>query len=484
MNNSRPSTKILLTLIVSFISAYLVIGFVVSQVDERDRLIHKEAAKIIQHEITERFDLILDVTLVIGQMSSPYFYKEGRINRNFEEVVDTILKEKEYILGINQLNSQGQITAVYPKEDNQKALGKVSQNYNDLLESYQRGEKYWFSPPFHLFQGGAGFVFYLPITENGKLVGWIAPVISSQLFFEHFRSMDFLNDYYVVIKDAQTGNTYFETALPSEVKTEEVVSNLRGREIVFQTWPKVSTPKLELSYAWRFFICFVFSLICGLVMKNYLQKKKAYSRLENISDLLKLTSNEALTKLMDIQTEYLSLGSTGFLSTSVVEKDVQSVTNLIEQIELLQNIAVSEQMDEEEFEILPLLEEQVEVLRDIIRKKNIHIKLDVESFRGVTISGNKWLVSNTILKNALSYSALVSCPSSQIEITHNLTPRESCTTFHIDKVYDEEVYKAFKVERRLLVARNVIDLLNGTITVTEDGADGMFLKLTMPPRST
>lgn len=482
MNNLRPSYKIVLAFLISFIVTYSLIQMIVSQINHREQLAHKEAANIIQQEISERFDLVLDVTLVIGQMSSIYFYNQDKNNKNSEEVIDRVLKEKEYILGLNQLNANGKIIAVYPKEDNERAMDKVTQNYVELLKSYQDKKSYWFSSPFQLFQGDSGFVFYIPIEENGKLVGWMAPVISSQLFFKHFRTMDFFSEYDLVIKDELTGNTYFETAIPPEEgQVEEVRSKMRERNIVFQSWPKKTAPNFSLSFTWRFLICLISGLFFGLVMKIHLQKKKAYSRLENISDLLKLTSNEALGKLMDIQSEYLSIGSDGFLSTAVVEKDVQSVTNLIEQIELLQNIAASEQLDEEEFEILPLFDEHLEVLRDIIKKKNLYLKLDVESFKGITVVGNKWLVSNTVLKNALSYIALISCPAGKIEIFYTVSPRENCTVFHVDKVYEEDVYKAFKIERRLLVARSVMDLLNGTITINKDGTGGMILKLTMGP---
>lgn len=478
MNKLRPGTKIILVFILSFFSTYVITHFVVAHIKMREQLVHKEAARIIQDEISERFDLVLDITLVIGQMSSAYFYETNKKEKGSREVIDRVLEGKEYIIGINQLNPQGKIINIYPKEDNQKAHGKVTQNYEELLKSYNRGEQYWFSPPFHLFQGGSGFVFYIPITENRKLIGWMAPVISSELFFKHFRSMDLFNEYDLIIKDGLTGKTYFETAFPpASQQIEEVRSRMHERDIIFQSWPKISAPKFEISFGWRFLICFLSAFFCSVMMKIYLQKKKAYSRLENISDLLKLTSNEALTKLMDIQTEYLSIGSNGFLSTSVVEKDVQSVTNLIEQIDLLQNIAETEQLDEEEFEVLPLLDEHLAVLRDVIGKKDLHLELDAESFKEVTIVGNKWLVSNTVLKNALSYSALISRPSGKIEIFHSRSNRECSTTFHISKVYEEDVYKAFN-ERRLLVARSVMDLLNGKITIQKDGEGGMFLKLT------
>lgn len=481
MSNLRPGSKIIIAFIVSFLAIYGLINVITSQIAKRQHLIHQKETKIIQQEINNRFNLFLDVTLVIGQISSVYIHDQSRRDDNsYEKLVEKILEEKDYILGLNQLNADGKIINIYPTRANQGAKDKITQNYAELIKSFELGEKYWFSPPFSLFQGELGFAFYIPIIENGKLFGWIAAVISSQQFFERFKTMDFFSVYGLVIKDELTGTTYFSTGIvPENGMLEEVKSQIRGRSIIFQSWRIDGSKKFSLSFAWQFLTCLVFSLFIAFVMKIHLQKKKAYSRLENISDLLKLTSKEALTKLMDIQSEYLLIGSTGFIRTSVVEKDVHSITNLIEQIDLLQHIAESEQVEEESFEILPLLIVQIKDLQDVIEKKDIRINLNSESFNEVKVTGNKWLVSHTVIKNALSYCVLLSKPSSIIVISHTTSSSECSTIFHIEKVYEEEAYKPFKVERRLLVAQNVMDLLNGEISIQNDERGGIILKLTL-----
>jgi sensor domain CHASE-containing protein len=477
----RPALKILLTTIVAFFATYFTIKYISTRIEQREQQVHLEATKTIQEEIKERFNLVLDMTLVIGQMSSAFIYDKE--DKDYEHIFQNILAEKKYLIGLNKLDSTGKIIGTYPKEYNHKAQGKISQNYEELIESYKRGDKYWFSPPFELYQGGAGFVFYIPIEKNGKFLGWMAPVISSQKFFESFRAMDFFNDYELIIKDDLTGKMYFTSAVPPENESLKVAkSEIRRRNISFLTWPKASNKPFALSFAWQLVICLLTSLFAGQMMKLHLQKKKAYSRLENISDLLKLTSNEALAKLMDIQTEYLSLGATGYLSTSVVEKDVQSVTNMIEQIELLQNIASTEHIDEEVFEILPVLKENISNLKEVIKKKYLNLNIDETSFKDIKVAGNKWLISNSVLKNALFYCALVSRPSGKIEITHTQSSSECCTIFKIEKIYEDVVHKAFKTERRLLLARNVMDLLNGKIDIMPDGEHGLIVKLTIKPQ--
>src|SRR5690606_4658417 len=149
----------------------------------------------------------------------------------------------------------------------QKALGKKSQYYQEILKSTARGEKYWFSPPFKLYQGTNGFIFYIPLRNKGKLSGWIAPVISSNLLFKHFKESNFFNNYELVIKDKLSGNIYFETGLPPKSgEIREVSSPLWGREIIFQSWSKATSPKFSLPFSSRFIICFIVSFLSTFFM--------------------------------------------------------------------------------------------------------------------------------------------------------------------------------------------------------------------------
>ncbi len=484
MNKLSPSLKLLLTFFISFFVTYSLINLAVKQIEQREQQVHVEAAKILQQEITEQFQLVLDVTRVIGEMSSIYIFNNNKLDDTYGELLKKVLDERKYILGLNQLDTNGKIVTISPKQSNQAALGKISQNTAELLKSKERGDKFWFSPPFQLFQGGSGFVFYLPIESKNKFLGWMAPVISSQLFFEHFRTSDFFSNYDLTIKDEATGNTYFSTGVaPKNEFVREAKSRMWNRSILFQTWPKQTNPQFSLPFWLRFFICLLVSLFCGLMMKVHLQRNKAYMRLKDISGLLKLTSNEVLSNLMDIQKEYLANGANGLQDDDVARNDIQSATNLFEQIELLQNIAGSEHLDEETFEILPLIKEHLELISEVVSKKNLKLKLDADSFKEIKVTGNKWLISNTVLKNALSFSALVSRPDGMIEVTHTVTPRECCTIFHIEKIIADEMTKAFRIERRLMVAQNVMGLLNGEISIREDGSGGMIVKLSTEPIS-
>lgn len=478
----NPSAKIILTFIISFALTYSLIKLITSQIEQREQNLQNEATHLLQKEIRDQFQLVLDTTLIIGKMSSFYLHNQDKGDETYGELLQRILVEKEYIIGLNQLDKNGNIFNIYPVESNQGARGKVSQNYSEILKSYERGEKFWFSPPFQLYQGSPGFVFYIPIENNNKLMGWMAPAISSPLFFKHFKTLDFFKNYELVIKDASTGNIYFETGMAHQTdELHEYKSRIFKRDIIFQTWPKTSNPRFEIPFYGRFLICLLIAFICALFMKIHLQKNKAYMRLGEISDVLKLTSNEILLNLMDIQNNFLSQADPEFKNNLEENKDLQTATNLFEQVELLRNIASSENFYEETFEILPLIKEHLSTLQEVVAKKNLKLKLESETFKDIKITGNKWLISNTVLRNALSYCALISAPNSQVEITHTVTSRECSTIFSIDKVIEEEMSKAFRIERRLLVAQNVMSLLNGEISIRYNSSGGITVKLSTEP---
>lgn len=480
MNRFSQNFKLLATFILSFIAAYGLILFIMNQLVIKQRSLDRIETQIIQEDIKERFNLFLDISLVLGQISSK-FIGQSTNNLSYGEIVEGIFQDKKYLLGLNQIDTSGRIIRTFPKKSNNPAEGKITQNFAELKNSLEKKEPYWFSPPFKLYQGEKGFAFYIPIIEMGKLRGWIAPVISSHIFYKQFKNADYFSNYELIIKDEETDKNYFASAILSEqADIHETQTQTHGRKIILQNWRKEDKKLISIPPHLYFLICFIIAALTTFAMKLYLQKKKAFSRLESISMLLKLTAKETLAKLMDIQSEYLSIGSTGYLRTAVVSKDVLSVTNLIEQIDLLQSIAESEELEEEEIELLPLLKEQLSDIQEIILKKEIILEVEEKSFQDIKIYGNPWLISNTILKNTLGHCVLSSQPAKKMKISLLSTNEENIMIFNLEEVFEHEMIETFKIERRLLVVRNAMGLLNGSIKTQLNQQGEMILKIIFP----
>jgi hypothetical protein len=480
MNRLSQNFKLLATFVLCFIGSYGLILMIMNQIISKQRSLDKIETQIIQEDIKERFNLFLDISLILGQVSSEYIGHSIN-DLSYGAIVGEIFQEKKYLLGLNQLDTSGRIVRTFPQKLNKQAQGKITQYYSELKNSFEKREAFWFSPPFELFQGEKGFAFYIPIMKSGKLHGWIAPVISSHAFNKQFKSANYFSNYELIIQDEKTGKDYFTSAIiPERAEFHESKTEMHGRPILLKNWRKEDKQVLSIPPYLYFIICFLIAAFITFALKLYFQKKKAFFRLESISTLLKLTAKEALSKLMDIQSEYLSTSSTGYLRTSVVSKDVHSVTNLIEQIDLLQTIAESEQLEEEVVEILPVLKEQIRDIEEIILKKEINLEVEEKSFGHHKIHGNRWLISNTILKNTLSHCVLYSQPSKKITMSLLSTRDENIINIHLEEVFDREMLETFKIERRLLVARNAMGLLNGSILTQEKHQGKLLLKVVFP----
>lgn len=471
--------KIITTFVLSFLASFLLMKTFIREMNIRREILDREQANIIQQQIKERFELFLEIPLAVGRMSAGYLTLNGhRSKDDYGRLVEQVFENRDEFLGLNLLDTEGKIINIFPKRANKNAIGKVTQNVAALKAAFAAGFEYWFSPPFELYQGGKGFVFYIPLIENGKLRGWIAPVIRCDRFFEIFRNMAFFRTYELVVRDAQSEKFYFASALEPnrDLPVYEKRDRIMGRDLIFQSWRKRNELPFLFPWYWPFLISTIIASLAALGMRFHLQKKKAGTQLENIGKLLHLTAKEALANLVDIHSEYNTLGSSGYIRTSVVKKDVHYITNLIEQIDLLQTMAASEGLEVETFKVLPIIREQLENVDDIIKKKNLKLILNEVELEGLTVTGNKWLFTNGVLKNAITHALLYTVVDHSISIRSDRSGK--LLEIHLEKILSEEANTAFRLERRILVAKNSAALIGANLTLSHDASDGMIVAIT------
>lgn len=477
------STSKLITLILAFIittlASCLVGQYLRGAITARNQAIDQEEIKIVQEIIKERFNLFLDVSQVIGQIAAKSLV--GSSNENYGRLVQDVFAEKPYFLGLNRLDIKGEIIAVYPEDHNSEALGQITQNYHNLLESIKRGKKFWFSPPFQLYQSGVGFVIYVPIFRGQKLEGWTASVINSQKFFERFRAMDFFKTYELLIKDELTGGIYFNTAEEpsSVVSVSTVKAKTLERSIVLKSWRKKEKQVLLVPWYWDWLMALLIASLVTFGARQFIQRWEVTSKLDSVRKLLRLTSGEMLNNLMEMHSEYLTLGATGYLRTKVVEEDVMSITNLVEQMDLLQSMAEPSGTEEETFPILPEVKVIIQEMEDFTLKKNLRIELDESSFHDVKTTGNRWLFRNTVLKNILTHCLIHTRQGKRIEVSFELLHKKGTLSFQCEEVVESENDRSVNMTRRLLVAKNTMKLMDGNLVIHEARKNGVAIKMAL-----
>jgi hypothetical protein len=468
--------KLLLIFPVTLILCYFIVIQSILWVNREEDAFDAQQTEIIQEYVKDRFNLFLKLPLSIGYIGSDYFAYNDKLEMDHSPFAKNLLRLNKDILGMNLVDTHGKIVSVYPVDDNLQAIGKISQNYPFLKQSLDKKESYWLSPPFSLFQGQQGFVFYIPIlTKNGVHKGWFAPVMSTSLFDKEFKLEEFLKTYSLIIRDVSTGIPYFATGMEPDRKQKiyEIKSTVYGRDMEFLSWRKDS--KSHLSPPW--YVVLLFSLIPALfatiLLKLFYQRKAARVQLQDISILLRLTSKEALAKLIDLQNEFYKIGST---------ENITFVTNLIEQIELLQTLAYTgEEMEMKLYEFLPLLENEIESLQELIQKKSLHVTYSPEAFKDINIEVNSWLLQNCVLSNILTHSIIHAESSTGINIDCKREDEKVFITFHTQMVISSGPENtAINLDRRMEVAKRALSFYKGDLFLQRDLAGGIIIRIILP----
>lgn len=475
--------KSFITFLITFIVCYLGLQLLSKILIARQDEIDTKETRIIQENIRDRFNLFLKVPVSVGFISAELFSREkDLLKRKYTQAATTVRQINPEILGINVVNLDGEIIRVFPAEKNPSTIGKVSQQYPLLKESYQKGEKYFFSPPFKLYQGFAGFAFYFPIVTSEQLRGWVAMVINSEDFFKKFKLYELTSVYNLIIKDKKTNLNYFASsgAPGPDTKVYETVVNQMGREIIFQSWRVDGTSFVLFPQYGNLLIALFMALVAAFMNKLQEQKKKARAQLADISGLLTLTSKEALSNLVDIHDEISK--SEKLTGEGPYLRNINYITNLIEQIDLLQTMAQSrEGAHFETNPFLPLLENQLHLLEEILAKKDLHIIYKKENLANVIIHANGWLIQNSVLANILSHCVIYAQPGSMILIENKGSEDDNVITFHIQKVHHKgPESNSLSLDRRMEVARRILHIYQGELYIQNDLDEGMIIRIKLP----
>lgn len=457
-----------------FVIFYFVFQAFFTMLAKNQERIDVRQTNIIQENVKDRFTLFLKLPLNIAIIGADYFASGDLLEKDYGPFAKELLNINKEILGLSVLDHTGRIVRVFPPETNPHALGKISQNYLSLKASGERQERYWLSPPFQLFQGCDGFAFYVPIIEGQKHKGWFTPVICAENFLESFRHARYFKSYELIIKEKNTDLLYFSTAMLPESGTKVYESKIKlyGREIIFQSWRKDRGLIYQFPKYWSLFGSLLLSILLYFIFYFYQLKIKARAQLQEISVLLRFTSKEAITNLIEAQTE---------LSAVRPKEDITYLSNLIEQIDLLQTMAHSgEGLQDENLELLPLIQEPMDNMADIIEKKNLRMIFNSAEFKNVRVSLNGWLIQNSVLTSVLSHSIIHAESGSVIEISYSASNDKHFIVFHTQAVQSDPDRKAFALDRRLEVAKKVLYVHQGDLFVQNDLSRGMLIRITLP----
>lgn len=451
--------------VILFFVFYGLIQISFTQLRKMEENEDKQETNAILEIVTDRFKRYLELPYMMGVLGQQFLSPDIR-KINYEQYAELVKYSNHEFLGFNILDDKGLIIRTFPDGTNAQAMGRRSQMLGPLLESYEKGDPFYLSPPFRLFQGQQGFVFYFPVKKNDKLQGWYAIVISAQAFLEKFSLHDFLEVYDLNIIDEETKLDYFATSLEPKSKEARLFSKSLvyfGRKMQFTTWRKEETPLH--TFPWYFSVIFslVLSAASWFMISLYEQRRRARGQLENISVLLRVTSKEALGNLIDIHSEFNQLNIPEDERFERLSRDITYLTNLIEQIDLLQTMAhTREGFAEGEQNFTELFRQQLDNFSEVLRRKHVKVEMSDKEFTDFKLKVNELLFGNSVLSNILSHLLIYIEPNSTLKVTALPKSSRPGVAFQI-RTIPTASHSPKLVTRRLEVARKVLQLQMGDL---------------------
>ncbi|WP_408096533.1 hypothetical protein ACJVC5_15960 [Peredibacter sp. HCB2-198] len=476
-------SKIIFFLACFAVSFFMVYAITFRQHAKQEELLHSEAS-VIHEEVLERFEMFMDSLISKGIVTSEYFSHGNLYTKKYEQLAQNILQNYDEILGINIVDHQGTIVRVYPYQENKASLGKKTQNLQFMKHSLDIGEEFWISPPFHLYQGPQGFVVYIPIRRDDQLMGWICPVISNERFFKKFMTANFLRSYELVIQDVESGLNYFSTSSPKNVKGLVKRQNvkIRGRELMFLSWPKKQYTE---AYLWplSIFMALIISFLSTYLFGLLEQKFHSNMQPDEAEQLLRISIQDASNGMILIQNqlELMKLGA-GHISPERVSLHAFYITNLLEQIKILQRITNQDESTKlHKTPLFPLILEVTDQLHDSIEGKNIQIIMNQQELESIHIYAHKTLFKSSVLN--LLFTHIIYHAGKDTQILIKNTERKHHRELSLivkDPGATSDFKEKMKSERSLIGIKRVVELHQGKFTLDSNGTSELIFNLVLP----
>jgi hypothetical protein len=455
---------------------------------QHDQLVqtHKSETRILHHSIADRFNLLLDSHRAIGIVTSEYLANDKVNKAEYQELVSNILRSFDEILGINIMNSKGVIVRVSPETSNRLALGKTTQNISELLDSSMKREPFWLSPPFKLFQGEMGFAFYMPFYKEGTLVGWVAPVISQEVFFNKFINSDFLKNYHFIIKDNHTKRAYFSTENLPNSRTDLYVNTLEiwGRKISFTSWPIKSEPNSRNQLFISLSIALIISCLTTFSLWLYDQRLRTKKQLESLGSLLRLTVQDTNQSLLSIhnQLNQLKLGTSPIQLDRVI-RHVNYISTLLRQIDVLQKLAG--EINTSEFvktQVLPMILELTELFNEDLNDKKLVFDFDPQEMSRIEVLADTWLLCHSVFAHFIKLAIKLANSETDIRLKHYRENNYRCFTIqYVGPDLSDDLIQGKMNDEGSFVAEKVIEIHQGKLNFANTQTGGMVtIKLPIP----
>ncbi|MCY3414221.1 MAG: response regulator [Candidatus Heimdallarchaeota archaeon] len=206
-----------LPIIISLIIFFSSIAFLIADVHiERGHLIEntqdnlEHFSRDLDKSILDKIELV--DTLLVDQWTSVGNESQLVNYQRYLQIIPAYFNYSGSFLALNWINNGGIIEWVYPYDRNKNAIGMNVTYYssgsgglNDAFALAKNNQTIGITRYSEFYQGGGGFVAYIPIMYNSSLYGYFNLVFEFHTVLNDLISQnDILNDYCIRIEENQT----------------------------------------------------------------------------------------------------------------------------------------------------------------------------------------------------------------------------------------------------------------------------------------
>lgn len=394
----------LIVFLSAFVAAYLPLSFIYDHLHQRREHFIVTEFDSIQAQIELRFRLYNRSAVVLSKLATQFWQQPNVSPEEFATIGETVLSINPEAIGANFIAPDGRITQIYPVEENSRALGKTSQNISALQSARQNNMPIWLSPPFELFQGEPGFVYYFALQRGDKFQGWYGIVISQRRFLEQFLANQQFDNFHVDLRDSSTGKSYIQTApLPSATKYVRTTQfEALGRSITLQSWPKdafILSTILPLVTS----LALVIAVLVTLAAHFYLHRRQIQRHQTQLNALLDHVIQDTAESLRSIKGHVeLMKSDPRLVPLDRMNMHLGFVVELVEQIKVMRGLAELEgKRSQGRQQLLPLVLEALEILNDRMRSHHLVVDYNPDELAPLQVNLNERLFVHAVLANLL-----------------------------------------------------------------------------------
>jgi signal transduction histidine kinase len=486
------------------LSIALLIMLVTHKTREQQRkdLLTRQAQVIIENVQNDYINFLKSITSITEIVCNLSNFDHSN-TESFQQIYSTWIKYYPYILGFNELDTNGKIIKGFPVQANIKAMGKISQNFSFFSEHRGLNDKTWLSGPFQLFQEEAGFAIYNPTYKETKHTGWLAVVISSEKFFNQFIPQHMQKNFHISLKDLNTDKYFIKTGevtagTPKNLNLSQSFE-FNNRKLEISLWPKTKSLTMGLPWLWPVFLAIIIASLATLSYWWWIKQRESKERLEELNQLLRLTIHDTASSLTAIR-GYLEImkDDPTLVPLEKLSRHVNFIIDLLDQIKVMKQLSSSSQKwDFTSTSLLNIIIEVSEIHSDKLTHKKILLNYSPEDLADISIKVNRALFAHSVLGNLISNAIKFSMNGGIISIQYKNDGYNHIIDITDSGLgIDHKLYELIKNKKQpiskmgtsgesgsgfgLLIVEQVIKLHNGSFEFINAPEGGTVARIRLP----